>query len=945
MASPVGLTELGTALRLDIGPSFINGSANDLLRFFQNPAIKDLCNGQFLRQIIANIVDPPTFWNILIAQNRDGIMTDPVTQSFAWLLFELISDSNNNNTEYASLAEKMTTSRRFLDSGAFETRILGQKIKHVLDTLKGPVHDYINGPGGRHDNDMVDFRAISILPTADELSSSEPAFLRRASEVGNLDEHDRIGAHLDNQFRLLREDLLGELRDDLQAIINLKRAPRGTKLSGLELSGTHCGSDRKRKPFGLVFRCPKGITQLSKLKSKERKDYLGRNKNFLKHGSIACLLSDDHIVAFAQVERDEDLLAEEKPRVILIFSGEEAPRKALLEAKLSSELQLIQVDTPYFAYEPFLKRLQDKRELQLAEQLLFFRDLDIILPEQSQIASTVVALQKGPHNNLQGVLRTPNPVKLDESQVASLIAGLGQAVSLIQGPPGKPRSSVYSTSILIYLPGTGKSFIGALLAKVFFQATEQPILVICYTNHALDQFLQDLMSIGIPAGEMVRLGTKSSYATKHLSLFEQSGPYRRSANAWNIINNCKIKTADLEDKIKQAISNYLNQKITKSDFLWHLALPPEDPSFSEGLSVPDLAEDETLIGEKGKRVGPHYLLDRWAAGKDAGLFAENMSKDRAKIWAIPRDTRLTHLNRWRLAILQEKIADIYSDVEKYNSALTQLNDMLNEKNAQIIKSKRIVGCTTTGAAMYARELQAFQQGIVIVEEAGEVLESHVLTSIGPKTRQLVLIGDHKQLRPKVNNYKLTVERGEGYDLNRSLFERLIREGLPSTTLQQQHRMCPEISSLVRTLTYPDLLDAPSTKSRPELRGFQERVMFVDHNHLETELHHVTERRDQNAKSSRQNQFEVDMVLQCVRYLGQQGYRTENITILTPYLAQLKLLRDTLAHSMDPILNDLDSFDLVQAGLMPAASAVHSRRPIKISTIGKIGISIHHSITF
>jgi superfamily I DNA and/or RNA helicase len=42
-------------------------------------------------------------------------------------------------------------------------------------------------------------------------------------------------------------------------------------------------------------------------------------------------------------------------------------------------------------------------------------------------------------------------------------------------------------------------------------------------------------------------------------------------------------------------------------------------------------------------------------------------------------------------------------------------------------------------------------GIVLVEEAGELLEAHVLTSLSPSTKHLILIGDHKQLRPKVWN--------------------------------------------------------------------------------------------------------------------------------------------------------------------------------------------------
>ena len=39
--------------------------------------------------------------------------------------------------------------------------------------------------------------------------------------------------------------------------------------------------------------------------------------------------------------------------------------------------------------------------------------------------------------------------------------------------------------------------------------------------------------------------------------------------------------------------------------------------------------------------------------------------------------------------------------------------------------------------------------IVVVEEAAEVLEAHILAGLVPQTEQLILIGDHKQLRPKI----------------------------------------------------------------------------------------------------------------------------------------------------------------------------------------------------
>ncbi|KAJ6153530.1 hypothetical protein N7470_006489 [Penicillium chermesinum] len=145
-------------------------------------------------------------------------------------------------------------------------------------------------------------------------------------------------------------------------------------------------------------------------------------------------------------------------------------------------------------------------------------------------------------------------------------------------------------------------------------------------------------------------------------------------------------------------------------------------------------------------------------------------------------------------------------------------------------------------------------------------------------------------------------------------------------------MCPEISSLVRTLTYPLLEDGENTKNRPEPRGLSDRVIFFNHQNLEESLSGVSDRRDEGAKQSKQNLFEAEVVLKIVKYLGQQGYGTDKLVVLTPYLGQLSLLRQTLSKQNDPVLNDLDSYDLVQAGLLSHAAASHSKRPIKLSTI-------------
>ena len=78
-----------------------------------------------------------------------------------------------------------------------------------------------------------------------------------------------------------------------------------------------------------------------------------------------------------------------------------------------------------------------------------------------------------------------------------------------------------------------------------------------------------------------------------------------------------------------------------------------------------------------------------------------------------------------------------------------------------------------------------------MEEAAEVLEAHVLASLNASTQQLLLIGDHQQLRPSVACHELTLPR---YSLSVSLFERALKP-MPLVS-----RMLPRCRDLVSRRT-------------------------------------------------------------------------------------------------------------------------------------------------
>ncbi|OQD90595.1 hypothetical protein PENANT_c001G07088 [Penicillium antarcticum] len=479
-------------------------------------------------------------------------------------------------------------------------------------------------------------------------------------------------------------------------------------------------------------------------------------------------------------------------------------------------------------------------------------------------------------------------------------------------------------------PGTGKSFIGALLAKALHDHTESRILVMCYTNHALDQFLEDLLDIGIDPSAIVRLGSKSTQRTEPLGLFKQKSSFSRSTTTWNTINALESDGDDHIDDLNSAFQVYRNLTADATSILDYLEF--EDPEYFEAFVVPEDQNGMAIVGKKGKVIGKDYLYDRWVKGKTPGVCSHLVPPHCQGAWSLDEKARDQKNQSWKQGLLREQAESLGVRMMLLDKCSKRLSTIWGEKNREILKTKQIIGCTTTAAAMYSEDIRHASPEIVLLEEAGEILESHVLTAMGPETKHLILIGDHQQLRPKINGYGLSVEKGDGYDLNVSLFERLINAGFPHTTLLKQHRMCPEISGLVRSLTYPALEDAEKTKNRPEPRGLCDRVIFFHHKNFEAIFKDVSDQRDEGSKGSKRNVFEAEIVLKIVKYLGQQGYGTDKLVVLTPYLGQLSLLKETLSKQNDPVLNDLDSYDLLKAGLLSQASAKHSKRQLKLSTI-------------
>lgn len=81
----------------------------------------------------------------------------------------------------------------------------------------------------------------------------------------------------------------------------------------------------------------------------------------------------------------------------------------------------------------------------------------------------------------------------------------------------------------------------------------------------------------------------------------------------------------------------------------------------------------------------------------------------------------------------------------YQDAAERLSEIRRREDLCVLEQARVIGMTTTGAAKYRQALQELRPRLVIVEEAAEVLEAHIITTLSQDCQHLILIGDHQQV--------------------------------------------------------------------------------------------------------------------------------------------------------------------------------------------------------
>ena len=512
---------------------------------------------------------------------------------------------------------------------------------------------------------------------------------------------------------------------------------------------------------------------------------------------------------------------------------------------------------------------------------------------------------------------TPEPTRLDKSQLRALENMLSKRLAIVQGPPG-----------------TGKTHVSTIALKILLSRMvddDPPLIIASQTNHALDQLLSHVAKF---EPNFVRLGgrTVDPDVQKHTlfeirqkqkspnvsgglrgqgmaglkrhekkmvailsAIHEQTGPFSAFLmRDLRLLSESQYKS--LEDGASNSVQAFGDRKPTDcvakwmgDDLLhfnnhWHT----DDAGFE--FEEADLEFEQLKELEAESKCANAEEEADWLSGRYISITEPYTAQRYPNVAQRQIDQALQQQDMW--AISPELRRAIYVDLQgrvkqriqkafqreakEYYQAAQKVKIGRWETDSAVLKKAKVVGLTTTGLSKYRALIASLRPRVVLIEEAAEVLEGQIATGCVESLEHLILVGDHKQLRAHCSVMEL---EGEPYNLGVSMFERLIRNGIEYSPLQRQRRMIPEIRRLLAPI-YGNLDDHASVLGRADVPGMSGiNSFFFAHSWPESF----------DDLSSRRNDMEAEMTVGLYRHLVLNGMRPEDITVLTFYNGQRKLL--------------------------------------------------------
>ncbi|ENH64000.1 NFX1-type zinc finger-containing protein 1 [Fusarium oxysporum f. sp. cubense race 1] len=384
----------------------------------------------------------------------------------------------------------------------------------------------IDRPGGRHDNDFADIANVVIFPTTEEVIRVYEDYLPSTNFRNQHVLGDTFQRYIDSLFRLIRYDTMGPIVKVLREICKSDNLMAGRLYQQDIRADTYLScsvhdifmNHKQELRVLLSFPLPPEISNRS---FKHQKKWWKYSVS-LEEGRLVCFVykeADHANTLFFQVAAKDPKqldVSGRKPRVIAKLLSLERSIIKQLAHLVEKKTPGVLVDFHSVLPDTFMPMFDNLQRIRLENQLPFYKWLTPSEPATDEVPPPLYARREGFAFPLSSIAKDKNTTLqlysaqglhginlfdlknktgLDSGQCQGLIAALTREYALIQGPPG-----------------TGKSYLGVKLVQVLLAVRKQanlgPIVISCYTNHALDQFLKHLNDIGI--NNIVRIGNRST---------------------------------------------------------------------------------------------------------------------------------------------------------------------------------------------------------------------------------------------------------------------------------------------------------------------------------------------------------------------------------------------------------------------------------------------------
>lgn len=302
----------------------------------------------------------------------------------------------------------------------------------------------------QHDNDFPhNFKNIKIFPTVDELSAEQLDFTNYRGWLG--EELAVHAAHIDRQFRLLREDFVTPLKDEIRNI----QIPNGGQRKKLQyknpvIAGLCIEDDSSRGPcLSVQFDLPeKYLSVLIELKKeKEISNYLeDEGARIFARDSIILFFDRSKKLKYIGIisQRNSRSIAKEifealdKEKTLTITVGvwfETEVMVSLMSGQIRIADFAVIAKSSFFSFEPILVRLQGNLSLLIVFLSPFIAfclpEMNKVLFEEEFLSEHPTVTIVHPDSEVSDGLR--RFLDQDISQMSAADSAMKQRVTLIQG--------------------------------------------------------------------------------------------------------------------------------------------------------------------------------------------------------------------------------------------------------------------------------------------------------------------------------------------------------------------------------------------------------------------------------------------------------------------------------------------------------------------------------